>query len=65
MVKTDSSNVSVANTNSGYMSSFQYELRKNDIIKLGRIKFVIKDLNLVNGNFITTEQTFRPCLEYE
>jgi hypothetical protein len=59
VVKTNNSNISVSNTNQTYLSNFEYEIRKNDIIKLGRIKFLIKDMGIVGGSFNTTNQTFR------
>lgn len=57
--------MSVVNTNNSYLSQYKYELRKNDIIKLGRIKFLIRDMNIVDGSYITTEETFRPYQECE
>jgi hypothetical protein len=65
VVKSNNSNISVMNTNNSYLSNYQYILRKNDIIKLGRIKFLVRDMNVVDGNFITTDQTFRPYAEFE
>ena len=65
VVKTNNSNMSVVNTNNSYLSNFKYELKKNDIIKLGRIKFLIKDINAAEGQVQTTQQTFRPYLECE
>lgn len=53
----------LAKTN--YFSNYQYILKKNDIIKLGRIKFVVKDLNIVDGSYTSTSQTFRPYFEHE
>ena len=65
MVKTNNSNQSVVNSNNSYLSSFKYQLRKNDIIKLGRIKFVIKDINIAEGSYETTQQTFRTYQDCE
>ena len=65
VVKSNNSNVSVVNTNNSYLSQYKYELRKNDIIKLGRIKFLIKDMNIADGNFVTTDVTFKPYQECE
>ena len=48
-----------------YESDFKYELQKNDIIKLGRIKFVIKEINIADGIIETTEQIFKPFRECE
>jgi hypothetical protein len=53
------------NSNNSYLSSYRYQLRKNDIIKLGRIKFLIKDLNIADGAYQTTQETFRPYQECE
>ncbi len=48
-----------------FISNFQYTLRKNDIIKLGRIKYLVKDLNIVNHNVQTSKETFDPHYELE
>jgi hypothetical protein len=57
------------NTNNGisssYQSNFEYVLKRNDIIKLGRIKFVIRDMNIVDGVYESSVQTFKPFYEYE
>ena len=53
------------NTNNTYMSHYTYELKKNDIIKLGRIKFWVKDMNICDGTYDTKEEIFRPYLEIE
>jgi hypothetical protein len=53
------------NNISNYKSRFEYVLRKNDIIKLGRIKFLIRDLNIVNGFYETTVETFKLVEEYK
>jgi len=53
------------NTNESYASNFTYELKKNDIIKLGRIKFWVKDMNICDGEFTTTYETFRPFMDIE
>jgi hypothetical protein len=65
VVKTNNSNVNVMNTNVSYLSNYQYTLRKNDIIKLGRIKFLVRDMNIVDGNYSTTQETFKPYSEFE
>lgn len=65
VVKSNNSNVSVVNTNNSYLSQYKYELRKNDIIKLGRIKFLIKDMNIAEGDYITTDVTFSPYRDCE
>ncbi len=65
VVKSNNSNVSVVNTNSSYMSDFKHELRKNEIIKLGRIKFSIKELNIADGTYQTTEEIFKSFVECE
>ena len=48
-----------------FISKYQYCLRKNDIIKLGRIKYLVKDLGLVNGYSETAQETFIPHYEIE
>lgn len=53
------------NTNNSYLSNFEYELRKNDIIKLGRIKFLIREMNIVDGTYLTTQEVFKPYGEFE
>ncbi len=53
------------NINPSYKSSFQYVLKKNDIIKLGRIKFLVRDINIVEGSYETSVETFRLYQEHE
>jgi hypothetical protein len=54
------------NTNvNTYQSNFEYVLKKNDIIKLGRIKFLIRDMNIVDGNYETSVETFKLYQEFE
>ena len=65
VVKTNNSNSSVVNSNKSFMSNYVYELKKNDIIKLGRIKFVVKDMNIVEGSFTTTQEIFKPYQDIE
>jgi hypothetical protein len=65
VVKTTSTNPSILNTNKSYSSNFIYELKKNDIIKLGRIKFVVKDMNIVDSSYSTTKEIFKPFQEIE
>jgi hypothetical protein len=43
-----------------FNSSYEYELKKNDILKLGRIKFIVKELNIVEGNSESSIETFIP-----
>ena len=43
-----------------FSSNYIYEIKKNDIIKLGRIKFVIKDMNIVGKDNIQSNETFIP-----
>jgi len=64
-VQTSSANTSILNPGKSYMSNFYYELKKNDIIKLGRIKFVVKDMNIVDGSFGVTKEIFKPYQELE
>jgi hypothetical protein len=65
VVKSNNSNACVVNTNNSYMSNYKYVLRKNDIIKLGRIKFLIKDINIADGACLSTQQIFKPFQECE
>jgi hypothetical protein len=62
VIKTNNSN---NNENTQYQSKFEYVLRKNDIIKLGRIKFLIRDMNIVDANYQTTDETFKLYQEHE
>jgi len=48
-----------------YVSNYQYILKKNDIIKLGRIKYLVKDLNIVNHQIEVSKETFNPHYELE
>lgn len=41
-----------------FYSNYEYELKENDIIKLGRIKFVVKKLSIVGHEIKTTKETF-------
>ena len=43
-----------------FYSNFTYELKKNDIIKLGRIKYLVKEINIVGKEVQQTEETFLP-----
>ena len=43
-----------------YTSNYIYELKKNDIIKLGRIKFIVKDMNIVGKEILKSNETFIP-----
>lgn len=52
-------------TDKRFISNYQYCLRKNDIIKLGRIKYLVKDLGLVNGYSETAQETFIPHYDIE
>jgi len=38
----------------------KYFLLKNDIIKLGRIKFIVKDMNIVGKEILKSNETFIP-----
>jgi hypothetical protein len=49
--------------NTQYASNFQYVLKKNDIIKLGRIKFVIRELNVLEKTVETTQEIFKNYIE--
>lgn len=65
VVKSNNPNAPMLNTNKSYSSNFVYELKKNDIIKLGRIKFVVKEMNMVDGSFNVTKEIFKPYQEIE
>jgi hypothetical protein len=65
VVKTNKSDKFVVNTTNSNLSQYKYELRKNDIIKLGRIKFLIKNMNIVDGSYSTTKETFKSYEECE
>ena len=60
----DDNNV-ISSNNKMFISNFQYILKKNDIIKLGRIKYLVKDLNVVNHNIESSRETFDPHYELE
>ena len=62
VIKSNNSNCQI---NSCYQSNFQYILKKNDIIKLGRIKFLIRDMNIVEGNYLVSSETFKQYQEFE
>ena len=46
-----------------YMSNFNYVLKKNDIIKLGRIKFLIRDLFIKEKSTEATKPIFKSYTE--
>ena len=50
-------------SNSQFQSNFQYVLKKNDIIKLGRIKFVIRDMNIIDKTVEQTQEIFKNYIE--
>ena len=52
-------NTNIINNNVNFQPNFQYSLKKNDIIKLGRIKFLIKDLNIIGTSNIDTGEIFK------
>jgi len=60
----DDNNV-ISSNNKMFISNYQYILKKNDIIKLGRIKYLVKDLNVVNHNIESSRETFDPHYELE
>jgi len=47
------------NMNVGFVSKFHYCLKKNDIIKLGRIKFLVREINIIGGNAEKTQEIFK------
>jgi hypothetical protein len=50
-------------TNTQFQSNFQYMLKTNDIIKLGRIKFVIRDMNIIGKTVEKTSEIFKHYIE--
>ena len=46
-----------------YLSNFKYVIKKNDIIKLGRVKFLVKHMNISCGEYDTTKLVFKPYFE--
>jgi hypothetical protein len=64
VIKSNNNNTNI-NIIPTYKSSFRYILKRNDIIKLGRIKFLIRDMNLLEGTYDTTYETFRLYEENE
>ena len=50
-------------TNTQFQSNFEYVLKKNDIIKIGRIKFVIRDINIIDQTIETTTEIFKNYIE--
>lgn len=58
-------NNKVSCKNKKFVSNYQYTLKKNDIIKLGRIKYLVKDLNIVNHKVESSRETFDPHYELE
>jgi len=47
------------NMNSGFVSKFNYCLKKNDIIKLGRIKFLVREINMIGATVDKTQEIFK------
>jgi hypothetical protein len=62
VIKSSDNTTSASNY---YKSNFEYILRKNDIVKLGRIKFLIRDINIVDGKYETSTETFKLVEEYK
>lgn len=63
-ISTNNDN-NISNKNNLFVSNYHYTLKKNDIIKLGRIKYLVKDLNIVNQNFESSRETFNTLYELE
>jgi hypothetical protein len=59
----NNNNNNATSTNSQFQSSFIYVLKKNDIIKLGRIKFVIRDMNIIDKSVEKTPEIFKNYIE--
>ena len=58
----NNNNAITLNTNQ-FQSNFQYILKKNDIIKLGRIKFVIRDMSIIDQNVEKTNEIFKNYID--
>ena len=43
-----------------FYSNYEYELKINDIVKLGRIKFIVKEMNIFGQEVKSSEQIFIP-----
>lgn len=59
--------LSNSKSNANQLENYQYNkpLRKNDILKLGRIKFLVLDINVINKKTEESEQTFKLYKEVE
>jgi hypothetical protein len=47
------------NNNNNFSSNYQYCLKKNDIIKLGRIKFIVREINIIGNTIEKTAEIFK------
>ena len=62
-----SNNINYANCpdQKNFVSDYKYSLKKNDIIKLGRIKFIVKEINILGKNVQITNEIFKNYKEGE
>ena len=62
-----SNNINYANCpdQKNFVSDYKYSLKKNDIIKLGRIKFIVKEINILGKNVQITNEIFKNYKECE
>ena len=60
VIKSNNMNNNVMNLqNNQFSSNYTYCLKKNDIIKLGRIKFIVKDINILGTKVENTSEIFK------
>jgi len=62
VIKSNNINNNANNSNTmnvNFTSNFQYCLKKNDIIKLGRIKFLIREINIIGVEVDKTQEIFK------
>jgi len=65
VVEANKISTSIFNNKLNVSFNKNFELKRNDIIKLGRIKFLIREMNVVDGSFNTSSETFKPFLDCE
>lgn len=53
------------NTKINYRSNYDYSLKLNDILKLGRIKFQVKHINILGKTVEKSEMVFKPYEDAE
>jgi hypothetical protein len=42
-----------------FSSNYTYSLKKNDIIKLGRIKFIVREINIIGATIEKSAEIFK------